>query len=249
MFGIPIPIFGLSLIFSIALCVHVVKTHQQLYWVWLILMFQPLGGIVYFVAIMLPELTGGSTARAMSKAARDTLDPGRGYRHAKALYDDAPTVQNGMKLAEAAVGLGRWAEAEQLYAQAAQGFYAEDPALLLGRARALLELNRAPEALDCLGKLAGLGEAESPQAALLRARGLQAVGRLGEADQAYQAAVQRLPGLEALARYAAFQAEVGRKDEARQTLAEIDRRAGKARAHFRREAQAWRDYAAQRVTA
>jgi hypothetical protein len=158
-------------------------------------------------------------------------------------------VQNGMKLAEAAAGLGRWAEAEQLYAQTMQGFYADDPALLIGRARTLVELNRAPEALDTLAKLAALGETETPQATLVRARALQAVGRIGEADQAFRLAAERLPGLEALARYAAFQAETGRKAEARQTLAEIDRRVDKARAQFRREAQAWRDFAAQRVAA
>ena len=83
----------------------------------------------------------------------------------------------------------------------------------------------------------------------MRARALQALGRIGEADPAYRSATERLPGLEALARYAAFQAETGRKAEARQTLAEIDRRVDKARAQFRREAQAWRDFAAQRVAA
>jgi hypothetical protein len=247
---LPLPVFGLLLIFVIAMCVHVVKTGRSLYWIWIMLLIvPPLGAIVYFFAIVLPELMRGPTARRMGKAARDTLDPGRDYRHAQALWNEAPTVQNGMKLAEAAATLGRWAEAEQLYVQAMQGFYADDPALLIGRARALVELNRAPEALDTLAKLAALGEKETPQATLVRARALQAVGRLGEADQAFRAATERLPGLEALARYAAFQAETGRKAEARQTLAEIDRRVDKARAQFRREAQAWRDFAAQRVAA
>jgi hypothetical protein len=247
---VPLPVVVLILAFVVWMCVHCVRSGQNLYWIWIILVIAPpLGAIVYFCAHVLPELMGGSTARSLGKAARDTLDPGREYRRAKALWDDAPTVQNGMKLAEAAAGLGRWAESEQLYAQALQGFYADDPALLLGRARALVELNRAPEALDMLTKLQTLGEADTPQATLMRARVLQAVGRMGEADQAYQSAVQRVPGLEALARYAIFQAEVGRKSEARQTLAEIDRRVGKARAHFRREAQAWRDFAAQKVAA
>lgn len=247
---LPLPVFGIVLIFVIAMCVHVVKTGRSLYWLWIMLLVvPPIGAIVYFFAIVLPELMRGPTARRMGQTARDTLDPGRDYRNARALWDETPTVQHGMKLAEAAASLGRWSEAEQLYAQAMQGFYADDPALLIGRARTLIELNRAPEALDTLGKLAALGETETPQATLVRARGLQATGRIGEADQAFRSATERLPGLEALARYAAFQAETGRKVEARQTLAEIDRRVDKARAQFRREAQAWRDFAAQRVAA
>lgn len=247
---LPLPVFGLVLVFVITMCVHVVKTGRSLYWIWIMLLIvPPLGAIVYFCAIILPELMRGPTARRMGQAARDQLDPGRDYRQAKALWDETPTVQNGMKLAEAAAGLGRWAEAEQRYAQAMQGIYADDPALLIGHARTLVELNRARDALDALARLATLGEVETPQATLVRARALQATGRIGEADHAFRAAIERLPGLEALARYAAFQAEIGRRDDARQTLAEIDRRVDKARAQFRREAQAWRDFAAQRVAA
>jgi hypothetical protein len=246
--GLPLPFVGLSLIIAIALCVHAVRTHQQLFWVWIILVFQPLGGLVYFFAILLPEWTGGSTARRLGKAARDTLDPGRAYRTAKGAYDDAPTVQNMMKLAEASSALGRWSEAEDLYRKASQGLYADDPALLLGRARALVELSRPTEALDPIEQLAKQGPI-SPQGELVRARALAALGRAGDAERAFKTASERMPGLEAMARYAAFLAEVGRKAEARELLAEIDRRAAKAKAHFRREAMTWRDFAAQRIAA
>ena len=66
---------GLSLLLAIALCVHAVRSGQQLYWVWIILVFQPFGGIVYLIAIVLPEMFGGTTARRVSQAARATLDP------------------------------------------------------------------------------------------------------------------------------------------------------------------------------
>lgn len=247
---LPLPVFALVLIFVIAMCVHVVRTGRNLFWLWIILLIvPPIGAIVYFVAIVLPELMGGPTARRVGQAARDTLDPGREYRRIKAAWDEAPTVQNSMKLAESAAALGRWADAEKLYAQALTGFYADDPALLVGHARALMELNRPAEALDGLAKLAAVGEAESPQATLVRARALHALGRIGEADQAFKSATERLPGLEAMARYAAFLSDTGRKPEAKQILVELDRRVDKARAQFRREAQAWRDFAAQRVAA
>ena len=48
-------LLGLSLIFSILLCVHVVRTGQQMYWLMIILLIQPLGGLVYLIAIIAPE--------------------------------------------------------------------------------------------------------------------------------------------------------------------------------------------------
>ncbi|MGH6956009.1 MAG: tetratricopeptide repeat protein, partial [Caulobacteraceae bacterium] len=150
------------------------------------------------------------------------------------------------RMAAAAASLGRHAEAEQLYAGAAQGIHADDPALLLGRANALIELGRAAEALPLVEKLCeDETGARSPPNALARARVTEALGRFAEADQAYQWAAGRLPGLEGLGRYAAFLARMGRRQEAVESLAEIDRRIQRASPQFRREGRVWRDLAAQ----
>ena len=67
-----LPIFGLGLIFSIALCVHVVRTGQNMMWLYLILFLSPIGGIVYLIAVVVPSLTGGPTARKGARGgARD----------------------------------------------------------------------------------------------------------------------------------------------------------------------------------
>ncbi len=239
-------LFGLSLLFSILMCVHVVRTNQAFYWIAIILFFPWLGGLVYACAIILPSLLGGKTARSISRAARDTLDPAREYRLAKAACDDTPTVHNQMRLAQAAVGLGRHEEAERLFAQAAQGIHAEDPTLLLGRANALVELRRFAEALPLLDKLdEDPNQARTPQAALALGRTLEGLGRTTEAETAYKWASERLPGLEGLARYAAFLARTGRKPEAREIVTEIDKRVARTRGAFRTEARVWRDLAAQ----
>ncbi len=243
-----IPVFGLSLLVSIALAVHAVRSGQNMYWLWIIIVFQPIGGIVYFLAVILPELLGGPTARKLGEGARHALDPEREYREARARVDDSPTVANQNRLANAAMELGRYAEAEALYREAAQGIHSEDPALLMGRARALVELRRPEEALELLTVLGDQGEeGRTPQAALLLGRAYHALGRMKEADTAYQWAAGRLPGLEGLARYAVFLAETGRRDEAQEAFAEIEKRADKTRAHFRKEARVWRDLAAEAI--
>jgi hypothetical protein len=233
------------LLISILLCVHVVRSGQQIYWIFLILFIPVLGSLIYIIAVLIPDLAGGTRAKRMGMAARDALDPMREYRQAKAATDDTPTVHNRMRLASAAAQLGRHDEAEQLYREAMQGIHADDPALLLGRANALIELGRAPEALPLIEKLGEEQTAASPPTVLAQARVFEALGRFSEADTSYQWVAGRLPGLEGLARYAAFLARVGRKDEAADNLAEIDRRIQRANPQFRREGRAWRDLAAQ----
>lgn len=237
---------GLSLAFSVALCVHVVRTGREMYWLFIILMFQPLGGVVYAIINVLPDVFGGTTARRIQAAARETLDPTREYREAKQAVEDTPTVRNQSRLAAAAMSLGKFDEAEQLYAEAAHGIHAEDPALLLGRANALLELNRPAEALKVLEVL-GQNEAEgrTPSASLALGRAYEGVGRFGEAETAYQWAAGRLPGFEGLGRYAAFMARQGRKDEAQDAITEMDKRLTKLAAQFRKEGKQWRDLAAK----
>jgi hypothetical protein len=235
----------LSLAFSIGMAVHVVRTGRPSWWLWIVLGFQGLGALVYFLTNVVPDVVGGPTARELERAARARLDPTREYRLAKAACDDAPTVANQARLAQAAAELGQHAEAEGLYREAAQGIHEDDPALLLGRANALIELHRCEEALAVLDKLGQDAErGRTPAAALAMARANEALGRLKEADTAYSWAAQRLTGFEALGRYAAFMARTGRIDDAKEALAELDKRLSKTHRRFRKEGQAWRDLAA-----
>ena len=247
MMSFGLPAFGLSFILSVLLCVHVVRTQRELYWIFIILIFQPLGGLVYLIAIVLPEMFRGPTARKVGRAARDTLDPLRTYRDAKAAHELTPTVHNQMRLGAAAAELGRHDEAEALYREAMQGVHADDPALMLGRGKALIELGRPAEALPLLETLTADKEGRTPQGMLALARAYEGVGRAGDAESAYLWAAPRLPGLEGVARHAAFLARSGRAAEAKEQLDEIDRRLERANPHFRREGRLWRDLAAQAI--
>lgn len=237
---------GLILLFSVAMCVHVVRTGREMFWLYIILFLQPVGGLVYLAAIVIPSLIGGPTARRVGQAARDTLDPTRAYRAAQQAHDETPTVANKIRLAAAAAGLGRHDEAEQLYREGAQGIHAEDPTLLLGRATALVELGRYAEALPLLDLLAqDKDKGRTPAETLTLARAYEGLGRMSDAEAAYLIARDRLPGLEGMGRYAAFLARIGRRDEARDAIAEMDARIAKAQGPFRSEARSWRNLAAE----
>jgi hypothetical protein len=240
-------ILGLLLTYvpAILLCWHCVRTGRDSFWIWIILMAPGLGSVVYIALNIVPEIFGGKTARSVAKAARETLDPHREYREAKQACEETPTVRNQSRLAAAAMAMGHYAEAEALWRTAAQGVHAEDPVLLLGLANARLELKRPAEALEVLEKL-GKDEAHgrTPNAALALGRAYEDLGRLAEADGAYQWAAERMPGYEAMARYAGFMARHGRQAEAREMIADLDKRMANLKGNFRKEAQMWRDHAA-----
>jgi hypothetical protein len=233
---------------SILMCFHVVRSGQNTYWLWILLAFPGIGPLVYFAVVIVPELAGGSTARRLEATAKRAIDPTKDYRAAKAACEDSPTVGNRMRLAQAAFALERYEEAERLFGEAASGIHDEDPALLMGRAQSLVELGRHEEALSVLHKLGETGEkGRTAQAALAMGRAYEGLGRYQEADTAYEWAAPRFAGLEAIARYAAFLAHTGRMEEAQEMLADINRRAERAKVHFRKEAKYWRDFAAAAV--
>lgn len=226
--------------------IHVVRTGRELYWLWIFVIAGPLGAAIYFLAIVLPEMMGGRTARTVGKAARQALDPERDYRNAMRALEDTPTVGNRMKLAQAAAALGRWQDAEAQWAQCVTGHWAEDATILMGHANALLELGRFDEALKRLEQVKALGrEGETPAVALAFARAYEGLGRNQEADDAYRFAADRVPGLEAGARYVAFMAKTGRREDAEIGMAEIERRLQKIAGPLRGEARIWRDMAAR----
>jgi hypothetical protein len=242
----PLELYLLGLLFSIAMCVHVVRTGQNMMWLFIILFLSPIGAIVYLVAIVIPGWHNAPAARKAREAARDTLDPTRDYRQARDAAQDTPTVHNRMRWAAAAGELGKWDEAERVYREAAQGVHAEDPALAYGLARSLVELGRYAEARPILEKL----EAEhprTPQTALQLARVYEGLGLNAEAEGPYNYAAARLPGLEGLARQAAFLARSGRQQEAQDALNEIDKRLEHTNVRFRAEGRQWRDLAAEAV--
>src|SRR6202012_2333833 len=95
----PLSLYLLGLLFSIALCVHVVRSGQNMMWLYIILFLSPIGGIIYLIAVVIPGWNGSPAARRPREAARDALDPTREYRQAKQAADDTPTVHNRMRLA------------------------------------------------------------------------------------------------------------------------------------------------------
>jgi hypothetical protein len=140
-----------------------------------------LGSLVYLFAIYLPSLRQSPGARAATQALTQFVDPNRAVREARAQFDRAPTVQQRMRLGEALLAAGNASEALEHYQAAANGPFANDPALLLGLGRAQFALGNFTAADAALSSLFAVNPRARNQGepALLYARTLAALGAPG----------------------------------------------------------------------
>lgn len=232
---------------SILCAYHAVKTGRTQPWLFIFVIAPCLGPMVYFFVEIIPALSGGRTAGDVGPAARKMVDPEREYRAAVQALDDAPTNGNRIRLAQAAVTLGRWREAEGLWQACSVDPQRDDPVVLLGHAETLLELRQYDDALIKLEKLQAQGAADGGRAALAFARVYEGLGQHDAADAPYRFAADKVPGLEAGARYVSFLARSGRLEEAEIGLGEIERRFSEISPKLRKHARVWRDLAARNV--
>jgi hypothetical protein len=245
MFGLPLESLILTYLPSIVCGIHAVRTGRNTFWLWIMVIAPVLGPIIYVCAELVPEWFGGRTANRVRSNLDKALAPDREYRTAKAALEDVPTAGNRLRFGQTAMALEKYDEAEAQFREAAAGQFADDPTILMAHATVLLELKRYQEALSRLEQLRAVGkEGETPAAALAFARAYEGLGRTEEADGPYRFAADRMPGLEAAARYIAYMARAGRKDDATIGMTELERRLQRTPSAFRAEARRWRDFAA-----
>ena len=230
----------LHLLAALACGIHAVRSGQPIYWLLILFMFPLLGSVVYAVAIWLPELRHSRGARQATRTVRALLDPGRELREARAAYEDAGSVVNRLRLADALVADGKPADAVPLYDGALTGLYADDPEILVRKARALLESGRAGEAKATLDTLiAARPEFRSAAGHLTYARAVAAVGDRDRAREEFDVLVGYYPGLAARARYATLLRDWGDADRAREIAAEAMRIVQRLPAHSRTADREW----------
>lgn len=215
---------GLHILIALLCAVHVVRSGQQLYWLFILFAFPLLGSLVYFFAVYLPNSRLDHGARKAVTAAARAMDPGRDVREARAALDASPSAQNQMRLAEALLGAGEPAEAAQLYEGALKGPFANDPDIRFGAVRAWVECQRYADALPHLQALKGDRPDYRPdQVLLLLARSYAGTSRTAEARECFEEAVRRYGSFEAHAEYSIWALASGDAATAARLQTEIDR--------------------------
>ncbi|WP_295980697.1 hypothetical protein [uncultured Variovorax sp.] len=239
------PFIGLGLHVLIALffAVHAMRHGKQMYWLLILFSFPLLGSIVYFVVEYLPASRMQRTAGKVATAAIGFIDPEREYRAATEAYELAPTAQNKLRLAKAALDRGQAADAVGHYRDALKGPLASDPELQFGLASALLAAGGATAGNDALQALQALrstrDDYRKDEVAVLTARALAANGQHAQARAAFEDALSRYNTVEARARYIAWLAQQGDTASAQRQWSELQQAARHWNSHARSVNREW----------
>lgn len=243
----PFYLGGLVFLLQASLAVHAFKTGRE-NWIYIIIMVPALGGLIYFLTQILPDLQGNSAGRRVSSDVARMVNPTRDLRRLRENLDVVDSVQNRQLLAQECVNVGLYQEAIELYESCLQGRYEHDPYIMLELANAYFASELYLEAKSTFLKIRETNpEFHSAEGQLLYARTLEYLEEVDDSLREYEAAATHYPGEEANCRYALLLKKIGRTERAREIFNQIlarDRR--RSRQHKRIEKQ-WVDIARQNL--
>jgi hypothetical protein len=238
----------LALLLTVVAAVHAVKTGRNFYWLWVILLLAPIGGLVYFLVEILPNMGQSPRVRRIGSELVTIVDLGRNLRKLEEELEIADTVKNRQMLARGYLRAGRYEEAIELYRQCLRGVFKDDTGLILELAYALFlngSFSEAKTQLDAMGDTdLGIRERERN---LLYARTLEQLGDVDGALRQYQTVVKQASGEEARCRYGMLLEQSGQLEAAREVFQEIVARARRSPGYYRRQEKQWIDIARQNL--
>ena len=231
----------LTYLIQALLIVHVIKTGRNQIWIWVLLLVPGgLGGLIYLVAEILPDLFRSRTAQRTARSFRKALDPGAELRRYENEARVTANVASRQRYAEELVRHGRYDEAIAQYRETLTGLYEHDPNLMLGLAQAQFAKDDARAARGTLDDLIRLNpDFRSPAGHLLYARALETEGDIQKALEEYRALAPSYPGAEASVRYAQLLKAQGQNAEAQKVARELLEAARIAPGHYRRAQREW----------
>ncbi|HEY4941174.1 MAG TPA: tetratricopeptide repeat protein [Rhizomicrobium sp.] len=238
------PIGIVSLVLIGVCIVHAVRHGNIFPWIYIIIFLPAIGSLIYLVAVIGPQLFRSRSAAQMGAKARQLADPNKSFREAHRAAELVGSVDSKRALAEEYIARGNYGGAVEIYREAAQGQFKDDPALLLGLARAHF-LNGEP--VETQAALDALQAADpsfvSGDAHLLYARALEEQGKEAEALAEYRRLVPYFSGEEARARMAMLLDRTGAKDEARALYTQIVKLLDGAPSRYQKAQKEWGDIA------
>ena len=224
--------------------VHAIRRGNIFPWIYVIVFLPGIGSLIYLFIEILPDMARSRAAAKLHSNIRQIADPHKSFRAAHRAAELVGSVDSKRALAEEYVARGAYADAVAIYRDTAVGQFKDDPALLLGLARAQF-LNG--DAAGAQASLDALQVADpsfvSGDAHLLYARALEEQGKTAEALAEYRRLVPYYSGEEARARFAMLLDKTGARDEARALYAEILKLLDGAPARYQKAQKEWGDIA------
>lgn len=235
------PVMWLAIVALQVFCgVHAVRNGYAMPWLFLIVFVPLIGCAIYVIAVLLPDIQSSPSARRTARDVVRVIDPDRDYRARLRDTEILGSAENKRQLAEECLARGNAAEAAALFESAAQGPYADDPALLFGLGRARLAADDPRGAQQALDHLRDTNpEWQSGAAHMIYARALEGQGKLDEALYELEALVNYFAGEEARVRLALLYRRLGRTEEARALFQNAVENVRRGTTFYKRQQREW----------
>lgn len=243
------PLFaGLVLILDVICVAHAIYKRQPVLWYFIIVALPFVGATMYLLTELLPRARANPGMRQAKENLSRTLDPEREVRAARAALEDLDTAENRKRLADALVASKNFAEAKEHYESTLTGAHADDPALMMGLARALFGLEDYAGVRHTLDRLReAWPDFQSAEGHMLYARAHEAMGELDQALAEYEALTSYFRGEEARLRYGLLLLRMGRDEAADAQFRQVVKSVKSGSAGYAREQKPWYDLAKQQL--
>ncbi|HTK80414.1 MAG TPA: tetratricopeptide repeat protein [Rhizomicrobium sp.] len=232
---------GLVILGLMIVCiVHAVRTGNVFPWIYILVFLPAIGALIYFFMVIVPGLRHSRGFQRFGAKAARTIDPDKDYRQAIREAEMVGSVDTKRALAEHLIQRGKYPEAIELYQNALQGQFRDDPALWQGLARAQFLNGDGAATQASLDELQRIDpKFVSPEAHLLYARALEQQGKDDEALAEYEKLVPYFTGEEARVRYAQLLEKTGARDRAKALYTEVLKSLDGAPKHYRSTQKEW----------
>ena len=211
--------FIASIAVQLVCVVHAVRTGRTQPWIYIIVFLPMVGSLAYFLVEVLPGIANTRRARRVFTDVTTLVDPDREFRERKADVELTGTPAAKAALADECVRKSMFDEAEALYRSALTGLYADDPTLLLGFARVLIEKGDFAECEQVLDHLRAKNkDFQSQEGHLIYARALEGQNKVEAATHEYESVIGYFAGFEAKVRYGLFLQKLGNVGKAREVF-------------------------------
>lgn len=181
------PILVLTVLFQILCGIHVIKTGQEKYWLYLIFILPALGCTIYFIAIIAPELLSSYKGRQMLKSLQNKINPAHNLQTLRNQLKISDNVASRVALADELTNLKQFEEAITHYKTALTGIHSENPEILLKLAFAEFNIGQYQACQKTLDFLITHNPSfQSQEGHLLYARAVEAAGDMAKAEPGIQ---------------------------------------------------------------
>lgn len=131
---------------QLCLIIHVIKNGNQFFWIWLIVFVPYIGGLIYLIMEVIPNLRVKNTVSNLE----NTFRPSKKIKDLESLVRRQETVTNIVELADAYAEMENNEKAIELYESCLSGPYEKDTEIIFKITKAYFNAGKIEEAKEKL---------------------------------------------------------------------------------------------------